>query len=96
LVPDDINLLFIKRDKFRGDLPIGVTWDKKCNKYISHCRNHKNKKIRLDLHDTIEEAFNDYKIYKETIIKQVAEKYKDRIPNKLYNTMYNYKVEITD
>ena len=33
---------------------------------------------------------------KENEIKLTADQYKDKIPKKLYNAMYNYKVEITD
>lgn len=29
-------------------------------------------------------------------IKEVADYYKDKIPKKLYNAMYDYEVEITD
>ena len=50
----------------------------------------------LGLYNTIEDAFNAYKQSKETEIKQIADEYKDKIPNKLYEAMYNYKVEITD
>ena len=52
--------------------------------------------IHLGFFDTIEEAFNTYKIEKEKYIKQIADEYKNRIPKKLYKAMYNYKVEITD
>lgn len=37
-----------------------------------------------------------YKTYKENQIKQVADEYKDLIPERLYNAMYEYEVEITD
>ena len=43
-----------------------------------------------------EEAFRAYKQFKEDYIKQVADEYKDKIPQKLYDAMYNYKVDITD
>ena len=39
------------------------------------------------------------KQFKESYIKQVADEYKQKYPNfpdKLYNAMYNYEVEITD
>ena len=32
-VPQRINTLFVKKDMNRGDLPIGVHWDKSRNKY---------------------------------------------------------------
>ena len=37
-----------------------------------------------------------YKQFKENYIKQVADEYKDLIPEKLYNAMYEYEVEIED
>ena len=33
---------------------------------------------------------------KEKYIKEVADEYKDKIPQKLYEALYAYKVEITD
>jgi hypothetical protein len=40
--------------------------------------------------------FFNYKNYKESYIKRKAEEFKELIPNKVYNAMINYKVEITD
>ena len=58
----------------------------------------KNKKERkyLGVYDTQEEAFEVYKEFKERYIKKVADYYKDKIPDKLYQALYNYEVEITD
>ena len=50
----------------------------------------------LGYFNTIEEAFNAYKNFKEKYIKQVANEYKDYIPIELYNALLNYQVEITD
>ena len=33
---------------------------------------------------------------KENYIKQIADEYKDLIPEKLYNAMYEYEIYITD
>jgi len=52
--------------------------------------------IYLGTFKTPKEAFDVYKIHKETLIKQIADKYKDQIPQKLYDAMYKYEVEITD
>ena len=43
-----------------------------------------------------EDAFNVYKLEKEKHIKQLAEQYKDQLESRVYNALYNYKVEITD
>lgn len=46
-----------------------------------------------------EDAFLCYKQAKENRIREVADQFKHDYPNmpqKLYDAMYNYKVEITD
>ena len=63
------------------------TFDRKQNKSI-----HRN----LGYFETPKEAFQAYKVAKENYIKQVADEYKDKIPYRLYEAMYNYEVEITD
>lgn len=98
-VPHIINSLFIKANKSRGDLPIGVTYKKKNKKYCSNCSMSIDGKVvykHLGLFKTPEEAFYAYKTFKEQYIKEVADEYKDRIPQKLYEAMYRYEVEITD
>jgi hypothetical protein len=93
-VPQRINLLFTKNNRMRGELPIGVS-RKNRKKFIVLCNNG-IKQLSLGIFDTEIEAFNAYKIFKENLIKQVADEYKDKIPQKLYNALYNYEVEITD
>ena len=39
---------------------------------------------------------NESSILKEKLIKEVADKWKDLIDLKVYQAMYNYKVEIND
>ena len=98
-VPQNINTLFIKSNKTRGKYPIGVCFRKDRNKYQVNCNtfyNGKSQYKNLGLYNTIDEAFNAYKQFKEADIKQMADYYKENIPNKLYEAMYNYKVEITD
>ena len=99
-VPRLINNLFTKRQNERGLYPIGVEPYKDTNKFISIIsethRYTKTKRTHLGIRDTIEEAFNLYKVYKEKLIKDVADEYKNDIPKNLYYALYNYKVEITD
>ena len=54
------------------------------------------KKIKLGTFNTAEEAFARYKVYKEDFIKDIAEQYKDKIPDKIYQAMMNWQIEITD
>ena len=99
LVPDWINKLFIKRDNDRGEYPIGVRYHKQCKKYQARCNiNGKNK--GLGYYNTIEQAFNAYKIAKENEIKRIANDcvLKGFITqgSGLYNAMITYQVEIDD
>lgn len=98
-VPNRINVLFTKSNKVRGEYPIGVSWKKSNKKFQASCsimENNKKKTVYLGLYNTPEEAFQVYKEYKENLIKQVAEEYKEKIPRELYKAMYEYEVEIDD
>lgn len=98
-VPERINVLFTKRDKARGDNPIGVS-DLPSGKYQVHCNNGYGKMICLGTYLTKEEAFQVYKEYKEKLIKETIDSYEGIIPephySRLKTAMYNYKVEIDD
>ena len=98
LVPENINSLFTKRQNHRGNCPIGVCYDKNKNKYGAQCNNHNGKIQHLGYYDTPEEAFQAYKVYKENLIKQIAQEEYDKgnITKKCYDAMMNYEVEITD
>jgi len=93
--PENINALFTKSNSIRGLFPIGVISSKK-GKYESHCNRGRGEPIYLGIFDTPEEAFDKYKITKENYIKQVAEEYKNKIPQKLYNALISYEVNIND
>lgn len=95
IVPQRINILFVKSDKIRGNYPIGVHKHKNGN-YVTQCDFNNSRKRYLGCYSTIEEAFNVYKMEKERYIKQVADEYKSYIPEKLYDAMYKYEVEISD
>ena len=96
LIPEQINTLFIKNNKHRGNNPIGVC--PKNKRYQASCRNDNG--YYLGLYDTQEDAFKAYKIHKEKIIKETIDAYEGIIPeptySKLKDVMYNYKVEIND
>ena len=98
-VPNTINLLFIKRQNDRGNSVIGTT--PKNSKYQANCnminpKTGKSKKEYLGVYGTQEKGFEVYKYYKEKNIKVVADYYKEQIPVKLYNALYDYVVEIND
>lgn len=90
-VPHEINSLFMSTIKIRGLYPIGV--NKEREKYrvrIGGNRKH------IGIFDTPEEAFEAYKIAKEAHIKEVANKWRGKITEEVYEAMYKYEVEIND
>lgn len=91
-VPKEINNLFVKNDKGRGKLPIGVSFCKMTNKFKVSSE-YGNGKTTFD---TPEQAFNTYKIAKENRIKEIADEWQPLIEDRVYQAMYNYQVEITD
>lgn len=96
-VPKRINSLLINCKNARGNLPIGVTYHN--NKFYARCcilDGNKGKRVSLGYYNTPEEAFQVYKNFKEKYIKEIADEYKNLIPNKLYKALYNYKIEIND
>lgn len=92
-VPQHINVVFAKSNKRRGNCCIGVTKHGSGFRAMIRINNiHHN----LGTFRKEEDAFNVYKIEKEKHIKQLAEQYKDQLESRVYNALYNYKVEITD
>lgn len=96
-VPKIINSLFVNTSgkKNRGDYPLGVYYEKDKKRYRA-CMSFMGKRIKLGTFDTAEAAFNRYREYKEDFLKDMAEQYKDKIPDKIYQAMINWVVEITD
>lgn len=96
-VPQQINTLFVKSDAIRGELPIGVTINTngRTNKFQAQCKVN-GKKTYIGNYSSPEKAFEAYKEFKENIIKSTADEYKEYIPAKLYDAMYNYEVNIND
>lgn len=94
-VPQRINTLFVTANKIRGEFPVGVYYDRQKKRYIANMA-YNGKSIKVARCITPIEAFYEYKFYKECYIKEVAEEYKERIPDRLYRAMLKWEVEITD
>ncbi len=99
LVPDWLNTLFTKNDAKRGEYPIGVSYHKHNKKYQAKCSIN-GKQTRLGYYNTVEQAFNAYKIAKEQEIKRIANDCVSKgfitKESRLYNTMISYQVKIDD
>lgn len=94
-VPNDINVIFTKRQKHRGIYPIGVSYCKRDNRFSARIYNINGNYTSKNF-PTAEDAFMAYKQAKEAHIKEVANKWKDKIAANVYDAMMRYEVEITD
>lgn len=95
-VPREINGLFTLRKNWRGDHPIGVCYNKTNNKFIAQICRGNGFQEKLGTYDTQEEAFYVYKEAKEQHIKDVANKWKDQIDSRVYESLMSWNIEITD
>lgn len=94
LVPRDINALTLNRALHRGELPIGVSPNRKRFKARLSMR---GKCYTLGTFDTPEEAFAAYKAAKEAHIRDLVENdYRDILPEFIKVALLAYRVEITD
>lgn len=95
LVPREINNLFTKRQNHRGKYPIGVTVDKRGGNFFAQLNIGKERR-KFGYSPTPEQAFQAYKEAKEAYIKEVANKWRGQIDERVYEALMNYEVEITD
>lgn len=49
--------------------------------------------MRLSYWDTPEEAFEEYKRHKQADILVMADKYKNKVPKKVYDALLRYEVK---
>ena len=94
-VPLEVNLLLTKRDKARGEWPVGVCFYKRDGKFMAQI-NINGKLKYLGLFTTPDEAFQAYKLAKEANIKVVAEKWKHQLDERVFQALLDYEVSIND
>ena len=94
-IPSEINSVLIKSTATRGEHLIGVYWNKTSKAFVARA-NVNGKLKHLGSFNTEIEAFNAYKKAKETYIKEIANKWKSQIDDKVYKALMSYEVEITD
>ena len=91
-VPKKINGLFIFGTSSYTTLPVGVYYDSNRNRYIAQCGSNKSQK-RIGQANNPHEAFLMYKVTKENKIKEMAKKYKSKIPIHVFNALMEYEVD---
>ena len=75
-------------------LPLGVRYNSKIDKYYGEITYWGTKDaVILPYRDTIEEAFADYKKMKECDIAITVSKYRDKIPEYIYEKLLTVEVQ---
>lgn len=92
-VPPEVNGFLVLRTRDRGKWPIGVT-QHRGQFYAQHSMNGKQRIIGV--FNNHMDAFNSYKVAKEARARELAEKYKGQVNDKVIEGLLNYRVEIDD
>jgi len=94
-VPHEVNNLLTKRDKARGEYPVGVDFHKVSGKFRAQLTINGKLKY-LGLFTAPEEAFFAYKAAKEAHIKVVAQKWQHLLDERVFQALMAYEVNIND
>ena len=92
-VPKEINNSFTVITNKKSNYYVGVSYHKKFGKFYSRL-NKFGKQTSLGYFDTELEAFHAYKHAKEAYAKELAEKWKEQIDLRVYDTLMKYKIDL--
>ena len=95
-IPIEVNSLLTNCGRKRGKYPVGVSYHKHYNKFISSVSIQGIRLAHLGCFDSAVEAFNVYKQAKESIIKEQANRWKGWIDDRAYEALMNYEIDIND
>ena len=102
IIPQTLNTMLSNCKKHRTgkwktakmNLPLGVRYDSSMNMYYGEIKpcGH-DEVIRLSYWNTPEEAFEEYKRHKQADILIMADKYKNKVPKKVYDALLKVEVK---
>lgn len=93
VVPHEVNVVILGANGNRGDLPIGVDFNK--NKYRVRL-NKDGVLVEIGYFDDVDTAFMAYKHEKEIYIKEVADRWRSVISRRAYQALIDWRVGIDD
>ena len=85
-VPHQINLLFNECERRRGDYPLGVSFNKRVDKFVAQVAID-GKRQHLGYFTNADEAHKAYLIAKKANVLRMTEKWRDSISSKLYEAL---------
>lgn len=89
-IPRSVNVFFSRNTRKDNNLPTGVTFNKRLNKYVASCNTGGKNTQHLGVFGSIEEALIVYKRTKQELLKTLANSLKGDIEDKVYNKLLNY------
>ena len=100
IIPQTLNTMLSNCKKHRSiwknarmDLPLGVRYDSRIKMYYGEIKPYGHDEvIRLSYWRTPEEAFAEYKRHKQADILIMADKYKNKVPKKVYDALLRFEV----
>ena len=95
-LPRDINGYLKTNAKRRGKYPIGVRLHSSGNLFEALCRDNSGQQINLGKFSSGEAAFEAYKTFKQNVLKEKANFWKNKIHPLAYNALMEYEVHIED
>ena len=100
IIPQTLNTMLsnCKKHKVKWksslNLPLGVRYDSKMKMYYGEIKPFGHDEIiKLSYWETPEQAFEEYKIHKQADILIMADKYKNKVPRKVYEALLKVEVK---
>lgn len=94
LVPHEVNSVLGRKTfrKKKEEAPDGVSWDAAKRKYIAQCWNGNGKNIHIGRFDCKFQAHDLYKKFKERIVREVADRFKEDLDVCVYVNLSSYRL----
>ena len=86
-IPREINVALIYNQTKKGNHPIGVSYSKVNNKFVVYVKKGEGSREYLGYFEDASVAFLAYKASKEAYLKELANKWKDKIDLRVYEAL---------
>ena len=95
-IPREINVALIYNHTNKGNHPIGVSYSKVNNKFVVYVKKGNGSREYLGYFEDASVAFLAYKASKEAYLKELANKWKDKIDPRVYEALIGWEINIDD
>jgi len=92
-IPLKLNLILLTKPALMKELPVGVAYCDKANKYFSRCTFDGKCKF-LGYSDTVEEAVAQYQKAKQKYVRETVEQYKNVIDMRVYKFFADFEISV--